>query len=92
MRCVRQQAEAIEGNEVEKALHGQWNALYKLLLNQRLPVPVENVCPVPDVLPEQDEQKRLKKRDTRCEAECGFGWHLRSGPGPFLRSLVSDTC
>ena len=58
-----QEAKPIEDDTVEEAKHGQRNALYELVIDERLIVPVENVAAVPDVLPVKDQ---CKSEEGKC--------------------------
>ena len=59
VRGVRKEAEAVEDEEVKEALARERDPLDELLLYERLSVPVENVCTVPDVLAVHDQQQSL---------------------------------
>ena len=59
MTEVGHEAKTIEGDEVEEALHCQWDPLNELLVDQSLLVPVKNVRSIPNVLSVHDQQKCL---------------------------------
>ena len=50
MTQVRHQAKAIECDKIEETFHCKRYALNKLLIDQGLFMPVENVCPIADIL------------------------------------------
>ena len=59
------EAKPIESDEVEKAFRGQWNALNKLLIDQRFLMPIEYIAAITNVLSIKDQSKCLSNSSSQ---------------------------
>ena len=77
-------AKAIESDKVEKAFCGQWNALNKLLIDQRLLMPIEYIAAITNVLPIKDQSKCLSKSLSQLNhvENCNSTYKMCEGHSP----------